>query len=141
MGEMKVFLDSNVIFSICWSGKGKSRAFLLYELQENGFFHIFISQLVYNETRLNLETRRPEGVPLFEELVRKTEIVPDVSASTNRKELLTLPDNDRIILSTALFHGMDFFLTGNTRDFNSLYHKNIMKTTILTPGDFLNRKF
>lgn len=138
---MKVFLDSNVIFSICWSGKGKSRAFLLYELQENGFFHIFISQLVYNETRFNLETRRPEGVPLFEELMRETEMVPDVSASTSRKELLSLPDNDRIILSTALFHGMDLFLTGNSRDFNSLYHKKIIKTTILTPGDFLNRKF
>lgn len=137
---MKVFLDSNVIFSICWSGKGKSRAFLLYELQENGFFHIFISQLVYNETRFNLETRRSEGLPLFEELMRETEIVPNVSVSTNKKELLTLPDNDRIILSTALFHGMDFFLTGNSRDFSGLYHKKIMKTTILTPGDFLNRK-
>lgn len=82
-----------------------------------------------------------KGLPLFDELMRETEIVPDVSVSTNKKELLTLPDNDRIILSTALFHGMDFFLTGNSRDFNSLYHKKIMKTTILTPGDFLNRKF
>lgn len=80
-------------------------------------------------------------MPLLADLMLETEIVPNVSASTNRKELLTLPDNDRIILSTAIFCGMDFFLTGNSRDFNSFYHKKIIKTTILTPGDFLNRKF
>ena len=102
---MKVFLDSNVIFSICWSGKEKSRSFLLYELQKRGFFRIFASQLVYSEAAFNLKTRKPEGVPLFEELMRETELVSDVSASTNRKELLSLPDNDRIIFSTALFHG------------------------------------
>ena len=138
---MKVFLDSNVIFSICWSGREKSRSYLLYELQKEGFFHIFISRLVHNEARFNLETRRSEGLALFKELMRETETVSDVSATTDRKELVSLPDNDRIILSTALFHKMDFFLTGNTRDFKSLYHGKIMKTTILTPGDFLNKKF
>lgn len=137
---MKVFLDSNVIFSICWSGKEKSRAFLLYELQKMGFFRIFASQLVHNEAWFNLKTRKPEGMPLFEELMHETELVSDVSASTTREELLSLPDNDRIIFSTALFHGMDFFITGNTRDFKHLYHKKILKTTVLTPGDFLNRK-
>jgi len=137
---MKVFLDSNVIFSICWSGKEKSRAFLLYELQKRGFFRVFISQLVHSEAGFNLKTRRPEGITLFEELMSETELVSDVSTSTNRKELLSLPDNDRIIFSTALFHGMDFFITGNTRDFKRLYHKKILKTTVLTPGDFLNRK-
>lgn len=137
---MKVFLDSNVIFSICWSGKEKSRSFLLYELQKRGFFRIFVSQLVHSEAGFNLKTRKPEGMPLFEELMRETELVSDVFASTNRKEILSLPDNDRIIFSTALFHGMDFFITGNTRDFKHLYHKKILKTTVLTPGDFLNRK-
>ena len=137
---MKVFLDSNVIFSICWSGKEKFRSFLLYELQKRGFFRIFASQLVHSEAGFNLKIRKPEGMPLFEELMRETELVSDVSASTNRKELLSLPDNDRIIFSTALFHGMDFFITGNTRDFKHLYHKKILKTTVLTPGDFLNRK-
>lgn len=138
---MKVFLDSNVIFSICWSGKVKSRSYLLYELQKEGFLSIFISRLVHDEARFNLEARRAAGAPLFEDLMRETEIVPDVSAATDRKEIVSLPDNDRIILSTALFHRMDFFLTGNTRDFKSLYHNKIMQTTILTPGDFLNKKF
>ena len=136
---MKGFLDSNVIFSICWSGKEKSLSYLLYELQKEGFFRIFISRLVHDEARFNLETRRSEGMPLFKDLMRETEMVSDVSAVTGRKELVSLPDNDRIILSTALFHRMDFFLTGNTRDFNSFYRNKIIKTTILTPGDFLNK--
>jgi len=138
---MKVFLDSNVVFSICWSGKEKSRSYLLYELQKDGFFHIFISHLVHNEAVFNLKTRKPEGLPLFEELMTETEELPDVSAATGSKELLALPENDRIILSTAMYHGMDFFLTGNARDFKDLYHRKMSKTTILTPGDFLNRKF
>jgi predicted nucleic acid-binding protein len=138
---MKVFLDSNVIFSICWSGKERSRSYLLYELQKDGFFRIFISRLVHNEARFNLETRKPEGVRLFEELMRETEVLPDVSAATKSRELLSLPENDRIILSTAMYHEMDFFLTGNARDFKNLYHRKITKTTVLTPADFLNRKF
>lgn len=138
---MKVFLDSNVIFSICWSGKEKSRSYLLYELQKEGFFRIFISRLVHNEARYNLETRRSEGLALFKELMRETEMVSDVSAAIDKKEIVSLPDNDRIILSTALFHRMDFFLTGNTRDFCTLYQNKVMKTTVLTPGDFLNKRF
>lgn len=141
MEEVKVFLDSNVIFSICWFGRLKSRSYLLYELQGEGFFRIFISRLVQVEARFNLETRRSAGLNLFEELMQKTEIVPDIFAVTDRKELVSLPENDRIIISTALFHRMDFFLTGNTNDFKVLYHNKIMQTTILSPADFINRKF
>ena len=141
MEEMKVFLDSNVVFSICWSGKERSRSYLLYELQQRGFFHIFISRLVHDETKFNLETKRVEAVPLFEELMLESEMVSDIASSAVSSELPALPDNDRIILSTAVFHRMDFFLTGNSRDYKHIFHKKILQTMVLTPADFLNKRY
>jgi len=141
MEEMKVFLDSNVVFSICWSGKEISRSYLLYELQQRGFFHIFISRLVHDETKFNLETKRVEAVPLFEELMLESEMVSDIASSAVSSELPALPDNDRIILSTAVFHRMDFFLTGNSRDYKHIFHKKILQTMVLTPADFLNKRY
>lgn len=138
---MKVFLDSNVVFSICWSGKERSRSYLLYELQQRGFFHIFISRLVHDETKFNLETKRVEAVPLFEELMLESEMVSDIASSAVSSELAALPDNDRIILSTAVFHRMDFFLTGNSRDYKHIFHKKILQTMVLTPADFLNKRY
>lgn len=138
---MKVFLDSNVVFSICWSGKERSRSYLLYELQQRGFFHIFISRLVHDETKFNLETKRVEAVPLFEELMLESEMVSDIASSAVSSELPALPDNDRIILSTAVFHRMDFFLTGNSRDYKHIFHKKILQTMVLTPAYFLNKRY
>jgi len=36
-------------------------------------------------------------------------MVSDIASSAGNSELDALPDNDSIILSTAVFHGMDFF--------------------------------
>ena len=138
---MKVFLDSNVVFSICWSGKERSRSYLLYELQQRGFFHIFISRLIHDETKFNLETKKVEAVPLFEELMLESEMVSDIAFSAVSSELAALPDNDRIILSTAVFHRMDFFLTGNSRDYKHIFHKKILQPRALTPADFLNKRY
>ncbi|MBI4685887.1 MAG: hypothetical protein HY755_11920 [Nitrospirae bacterium] len=141
MEKVKVFLDSNVVFSICWSGKEKSRSYLLYELQKMGFFDIFISRLVHDETKFNLEIKRVEAIPFFEELIRHSTIIPDIASSAGEDEAALLPDNDRIIFSSAVFHRMDFFLTGNRRDYSRLYHKKISRTIVLTPADFLNKRY
>ena len=53
----------------------------------------------------------------------------------------TLPENDRIILSSAVYHGMDFFITGNTKDFLTFYNKKLSNTLILTTKDFLEIAF
>ncbi len=141
MEEVKVFLDSNVVFSICWSGKEKSRAYLLYELQMMAFFGIYVSQLVHDEARFNLATKKPDALPFFEELMRDTRLVPDAVLSAEGDEVLSLPDNDRIIFSSAVFHEMDFFLTGNSRDYARLYNKKISRTMVLAPAVFLNKDF
>ena len=140
MEKVTVFLDSNVLFSVAWTGREKSRSAILFELQSLGFVRLFISRLVLEETMSNLRGKRPEAIPFFEELSGEVEVVPDLVIEGEDRRLKELPENDRVILSTAVAHGMDFFLTGNTRDFRGLYRRRIGRTLILTPGEFLNRQ-
>ncbi len=140
MGKVTVFLDSNVLFSVAWTGREKSRSAILFELQSLGFIRLFISRLVLEETISNLREKRPEAIPFFEELSGEIEVVPDLVVEGEDRRLKELPENDRVILSTAVAYGMDFFLTGNTRDFRGLYRRRIGRTLILTPREFLNRQ-
>ncbi len=140
MEKVTVFLDSNVLFSVVWTGREKSRSAILFELQSLGFIRLFISRLVLEETMSNLRGKRPEAIPFFEELSGEVEVVPDRVVEGEDRRLKELPENDRLILSTAVAHGMDFFLTGNTRDFRGLYRRRFGRTLILTPREFLNRQ-
>jgi len=139
MEKVTVFLGSNVLFSVAWTGREKSRSAILFELQSLGFIRLFISRLVLEETMSNLRGKRPEAIPFFEELSGEVEVVPDLVVEGEDRRLKELPENDRMILSTAVAHGMDFFLTGNTRDFRGLYRRRIGRTLILTPREFLNK--
>jgi predicted nucleic acid-binding protein len=140
MEKVTVFLDSNVLFSVAWTGREKSRSAILFELQSLEFIRLFISRLVLEETMSNLRGKRPEAIPFFEELSGDVEVVPDLVVEGEDRRVKELPENDRVILSTAVAHGMNFFLTGNTRDFRGLYRRRIGRTLILTPREFLNRQ-
>ena len=141
MEKVKVFLDSNVLFSIAYSGKSRSRSYVLYELQRQGYINLHISNLVREEVLFNLQEKRQEAIELIRELLQSTVVLPDISLDLAAAGISRLPENDRLILGTAVFHEMDYFLTGNIRDFKMYYRNKISRTTILSPRDFLNRKF
>jgi predicted nucleic acid-binding protein len=140
MEKVTVFLDSNVLFSVAWTGREKSRSAILFELQSLGFVRLFISRLVLEETMSNLREKRPEAIPFVEELLGEVEVVPDLAVEGEDLRVQGLPENDRLILSTAVSQGMDFFLTGNSKDFRGLYRSRIGRTLILSPREFLNRQ-
>ena len=139
--KIKAFLDSNILFTIAYSGKEKSKSYLIYEIQSMGILGVYISNLVCEETIFNIRIKKPERLTLLNELIRKSKILTDVLADTKTELINSLPQNDRIILTTAVSNKMDYFITGNTRDFKNLYHKRIGKTLILKPTDFLHGKF
>ena len=141
MEKVKVFLDSNVLFSIAYSGKETSRSSVLYEIQRQGHVNLNISNLVREEVLFNLQEKREEALELVRELLQTTVVLPDISLDLAAAGVSRLPENDRLILGTAVFHEMDYFLTGNSRDFKTYYRNKISRTTILSPRDFLNRKF
>lgn len=139
--KIKVFLDSNILFSIAYTGKEKSRSFLIYELQALDVLTVCLSNLVCEEALSNIRRKRPEGEKLLNDLIAKSRILDNIVADLRHPELRKLPLNDRIILSTAVYHKTDAFVTGNEKDFKNLYRKKVLHTLILKPADFLNLKF
>lgn len=138
---VRVFLDSNVLFSIAYTGKDRSRAYLIYEIQALGLLTVCLSNLVCKEAILNIRRKRPEAEQLLTELIDRSQLLEDMAVDLRKAEIRRLPQNDRIILSTAVYHKADFFLTGNEKDFKDLYRRRVLGTLILKPGDFLQRGF
>ena len=139
--KIKIFLDSNVLFSIAYTGKDKSRSYLIYEIQTLGMLKVYLSKLVCEEALFNIRRKKPDTEELLNELIDRSEILEDISADLKHAEARKLPRNDRIILSTAVYNKMDIFVTGNEKDFKNLYHKKVLSTLILRPVDFLNLNF
>ena len=139
MEKLKVFLDSNVIFSAAYSGKEKSRSYLFFELQTLNIIKIYISNLVKFESIHNIKIKKPEKLDFLNELLSKADIIEDVDVYYEFAK--NLPENDKIILSSAIYRDIDFFITGNTKDFLTFYNKKLKNTLILTPKDFLELTF
>jgi predicted nucleic acid-binding protein len=139
--KIKIFLDSNVLFSIAYTGKDKSRSYLVYEIQTLGMLKVYLSKLVCEEALFNIRRKKPDAEELLNELIDRSEILVDIAADLKHAEARKLPENDRIILSTAIYNKMDIFVTGNEKDFKNLYHKRVLSTLILKPVDFLNLNF
>ena len=138
--KLTVFLDSNVLFSIAYSGKDRSRSYLLYELQDAGDIEIYISNLVKEEAMFNIKIKKPAASPFLSTLIRHTTVLEDILVNMNIP-MQTLPDNDKIILSTAIHNEIEYFLTGNEHDFKDLYKKRFYRTIILKPAEFLYHRF
>jgi predicted nucleic acid-binding protein len=132
-----VFLDSNILFSICWSGSKNSLLGLLLELQESGQVQILISPLGIEETRDNLRRKRPAALPALKRLASSCVTVPDAELPLDVK----LPEKDQLLLSSAIAARAVFFLTGNIADFKTLYGTSVKGTTVLTPRAFLNKTY
>jgi len=135
--KIKVFLDSNVLFSIAYNGKDNSRSYLIYDIQEMGSIKVCFSALVCQEALFNIRRKRPEAEQFLKYLIDRSALLTDIYTDLKYTEIRELPQNDRIILSTAVYHKMDVFLTGNIKDFKIVYNKKILNTLILRPADFL----
>ena len=132
--KLRVFLDSNVWFSALYTNLKGSYPSIIIELAKNKVFDLFISSLVELELRHNVKRKIPDKMVLLEHIIRSAKKVEDIVFELDI--IKGLPEKDRIILCTAIYHGMDFFITGNTRDFSYLLGSKIGKTLILTPKDF-----
>jgi predicted nucleic acid-binding protein len=135
--KIKAFLDSNVLFSIAYTGKDKSRSFLIYEIQGRGVLKVYLSNLVCEEALYNIRRKKPESEKLLKELIAGSKILEDIISNMSTPSLAALPRNDQIILSTAVYHKMDVFVTGNEKDFKNLYGKRVLGTLVLRPAEFL----
>lgn len=130
---IKIFLDSNILFSIVYSGN-KTKLSDLFLLQDFNKVEIYISNLVKIEMIKNVEIKIPDKIEKLNKLLSKVKILDDVLLKYS--EIQNIPTNDRIILSTAIYNKIEYFITGNTNDFNEFYFKKLGSTTVLKPVDF-----
>ena len=136
--EIKVFCDSNIIFSAIYTDLTGSYPSLIIKLAEKGLFQIYFSQLVELEVKYNITEKIPEKIHIAEKIFKKFKKLKDVLLEI--EILKNLTEKDRIILSTAIYYRMDFFITGNIKDFSYLLNKKVGKTLIITPADFFHSR-
>lgn len=132
----KVFIDSNVLFAAIISDFQGSYPSLIIKLGRLNLIELFISNLVEIEVRKNLTIKKPENLRLLDEVVEDFHKLEDVYIPL--RELENLSEADKIILSTAIYNRLGYFITGNTGDFKTLYGKKVINTTIVTPKEFFD---
>jgi len=107
--KIKVFCDSNIFLSAIYTDFKNSYPSLIIKLAENNFFDIYFSNLVELEVKYNIEKKIPQKIDVSNKLFRKFIRVEDVIIEL---EILNkLPEKDRIILSTAIYYRMDYFIS------------------------------
>ncbi|MFC1657554.1 putative toxin-antitoxin system toxin component, PIN family [Candidatus Moduliflexota bacterium] len=136
MEAVTVFLDSNILFSLCWKNPEESVIGIILELQKMGEVKLVISPLTLEETTANLKAKKPEALSRLQEVVDSCTVVADVLSPLE----VDLPENDLILLSTAIASKVDFFLTGNKADFGPIFGRTFGSTRILTPRAFLSKE-
>jgi predicted nucleic acid-binding protein len=124
----RVFLDANVLFSAAY--REAPGLLALWRLKD---VNLLTSGYAAEEARRNLDTSA--RCARLERLLTDVEIVaeaPGVPLPDVR-----LPEKDEPILRAAVAAGATDLLTGDLRDFGSLFGKTIVGVLVQTPGEFL----
>lgn len=131
---IRLFLDSNVLFTAAHNPKGK--ASLVIELAEAGNWEVVTCAYCIAEARLNLDKKYPAALGRLSGILRTVRLVPDVAGE--RCPLL-LPEKDRPVFASAQRCKATHFLTGDRRHFGPYMNKakDTMEVVVQTVGDFL----
>ena len=132
---IRIFLDSNVIFTAAHNPQGK--AFLVIELAAGSHWEVVTSTFCLEEARLNLERKDPAVLGRLAEISRSVHLVPDVAGE---RCTLSLPEKDRPVFAAAQRCKATHFLTGDRQHFGPYMNrpKETMGIVIQTVGDFLS---
>jgi len=132
---IRLFLDSNVLFTAAHNPEGK--AALVIELAESGNWEFVTSAYCIAEARLNLDRKYPEAFGRLSEILRTVHLVPDVAS-----ELCTtlITEKDRPVFASAQRCKATHFLTGDRRHFGPYMNKpkDTMGIVVRAVGDFLS---
>jgi uncharacterized protein len=132
---MRVFLDSNVLFTAAHNPHGKT-AFVI-ELGAAGHFSLFSSDAALMEAERNLAVKYPHALTFLEALMNHVTLVAaDLSAAFPAG----LPVRDGVIFQAAQNCHATHFLTGALRHFGPLMNRTdvTFSITIQTVAQFLS---
>lgn len=134
---MRVFLDTNVLFSAIAAQKGVCAKLFVFILEEDKF-SILTSAIVIQELEEALAKkaglhRGNEKIDLFFAELYKHEIVPTPEIPLHPD---TLDSNDALILAAAVKANADFLITGDAKLAGM---KVVGNTRVITPRYFCDQ--
>jgi len=137
--RLRVFLDSNVIFSGLYSAEGAPGIILQHFME--GRLTIVISQQVLDEAVRTIREKLPEGLPALRRLLMS--LPPEIREGpapeeTARWAKVIHPD-DAGILAAAVAAQPDYLITGDTHFFENPNIAGESGLHIVTPAQFLAR--
>jgi hypothetical protein len=132
---IRLFLDSNVLFTAARNAEGKASRVI--DLAAGGNWEVVTCAYCLAEARLNLEKKHPASLGRLTGILGTVHLVPDV---TGEQCTLLLPEKDQPVFASAQRCKATHFLTGDRRHFGP--YMNIPKDTVgivvQTVGDFLS---
>jgi len=135
--ELRVFLDTNVIFSGLYSSQGAPGAILRHFVE--GRIQVVVSQQVLEEVIRTLKEKLPEALPALKRLLVNAppEVGADPSPEAITQWTKELHLADAAILAAAIAAKPDYFVTGDNHFLGNQAIKETASLNIVTPARFL----
>jgi len=135
--KLRVFLDSNVIFSGLYSPRGSPA--LILEHFVAGDIIVVVSQQVLEEVVRTIKEKLPDALPVLRRLLMSTppEVTadPPLEAIKRRKKKLSIAD--AAVLEAAITARPDYFITGDNHFLDDPHLAEGTDLHIVTPAEFL----
>jgi uncharacterized protein len=130
---VKVFLDSNVLFSAALGGGPFD---LLWALARTGKISLVTTAYCHTEALDNLARKNPEALAGYAKLMESVnEVIDDQSKIPWANELV--PEKDAPVLAAAVAADADVLVTGDLKHFTSLMERNDLPLHVRTVRAFL----
>ncbi|MDP2718479.1 MAG: putative toxin-antitoxin system toxin component, PIN family [Dehalococcoidia bacterium] len=138
--KLRVFLDTNVIFSGLYSPEGAPGIILGHFVKAS--ISVIVSQQVLEEVVRTVKEKLPEALPALRKLLVNTppEVVTDPKLQYIERWAMKLNPGDAAILSAALSAQPDYFITGNRHFIDNQDIAEEAELRIVTPAQFLEAR-
>ena len=130
---MRVFLDSNILFS---AALGSEPFVLLWEIALAGKIQLLTTAYCFTEAVDNLTHKRPAALQRYAELREAVSEVRDDQAKLAWARKL-VPDQDAPVLAAAVAAGAYVLVTGDLRHFGPLMERRALPIRVRTLRAFL----
>ena len=128
---MRIFLDANILFS---AARADGAVRQLLALTEAAGHALLADTYVTEEARRNLAAKAPDGLTVLEVMTARIKIVGMHAGNALTADLSILPEKDRPVLASAIYHHCDILITGDRSHFGPLYGKTIQGVAIMSPA-------
>ena len=133
MGQVRVFLDANVLFSAALGGPAFA---LLWELAKGGRIDLCTSTYCLSEAEQNLAWKRLDTLDRYHTLMAAVVTVPEAISDLPWAEGLVV-SKDAPVLAAAARAGAEALITGDLTHFGPLMERNDLPLRVRTVRAFL----